>query len=207
MPGVNPNGGGHGFGGGGGGGLGVGGGKGKATFGSPGLLTSTGGLTGANGLLLAPAYNIITQKSFIVFFDPSNFNCEENSQYSFRQEANFDRIPGEGRECSIHLIILKYRELGPIKFNINITVFKKTLDDFITTSIPVNIPIIPYAQMTKDRKNLFPDRRIHTVRLAPPNGVITGERPQASVTVFGKAGAVSITKLVMCGNADEASQM
>jgi len=61
--------------------------------------------------------------------------------------------------------------------------------------------------MTKARKNAFPDNRIHTVKIAPPYGVITGERPQPSITVTGGKGPLAITKLVMCGNADEAAQM
>ena len=116
----NPNGGGRGFPKGGGGGKPPG----TTLGGSPGLITSTGGLYGTNGLLLVPSYNIITGKAFITLIDATNFNCEENSQYTFRQEANYGNIPGEGRSCSIHLIILKYREIGSVSFNINITVFK-----------------------------------------------------------------------------------
>jgi hypothetical protein len=203
MPGGgNPNGGGRGF-------PKGGGGKppGTTLGSSPGLVTSTGGLYGTNGLLLVPSYNIITGKAFITLIDATNFNCEENSQYTFRQEANYGNIPGEGRSCSIHLIILKYREIGTVSFNINITVFNQITDSFITASIPVNIPIIPYTQMTRVRKNSFPDNRIHTVKLTPPRGVISGERPQVSITITGGKGPLSITKLVMCGNADESSQM
>ena len=205
MSGGNPNGGGGGFG---GGGSGITKPPSKPTnIGSPGLLTSTGGLTGTSGLLLAPAYNLYTGKPFIVLMDATNFNCEENSQYTYRQEANYGQMPGEGRECSIHLLILKYREIGTVSFNINITVFKKATDSFTNIVIPVNIPTIPYSLMSKARKNVFPDNRIHTVRITPPNGVVTGERPQVSYTVTGGKGSLSVTKLVMCGNADEASQM
>lgn len=196
--GVNPNGGGVGFGGG-------PHGTGKKTISSsPGLLTSTGGLFATTGYLLAPAWNNISQKPFIVVYDPSNFNCDEDAQYTYRQEANYDRIPGEGRECSIHLVILKYRELGIANFSINITVFKKLIDDFITIQIPVKIPYLPLN--TNKRKNSFPDNRIHTIRIAPSNGVVQGERPQASITYKANSGPVSVTKLVLCGNADELSQ-
>jgi len=174
--------------------------------GSPGLITSTGGLFGISGLLMAPAINQTTGRSFIVVFDPTNFSCEEQAQYTYRQEANYDKIPGEGREASIHLLILKYRELGVASFSVNITVFKKVLDDFITVQIPVNIPVIPLAKMTKSRRNNFPDGRIHTVRLEPPNGVVQGERPQVTYTINANAGPVSVTKLIMCGNADETPQ-
>ena len=199
------NGGGGGFGG--GGGSGSGGGTKSKTGSSPGLITSTGGLVGNSGLLLAPAFNTITLIPFVVLLDANNFNCEENSQYTFRQEANFEKVPGEGRSCSIHLIILKYREIGTVSFNINITVFNQMLDSFINTAIPVSIPIIPYTQMSKERKNKFPDNRIHTVKLSPPQGAVSGERPQLSITVTGGKGPLAITKIIMCGNADESSQM
>lgn len=179
-----------------------GGGSGKPS--NPSLITSTGGLVGVSGLLLTPAFNQVTGKSYIINYDPTDFNCEEDAQYTYRQEANFERNPGEGREASFHLIILKYRELGYANFSINITVFKQALDDFITYQIPVSIPRIQLT--SKSRKVSFPDNRIHTARIAPPRGVITGERPQVTFTVAGNSGPVCITKLVLCGNADEASQ-
>lgn len=194
----NPNGGGGGF-----------GGSGgyhppKSTpGGSPGLLTSTGGLFGISGLLLAPAFNSSTFKPYIIVIDPTNFNCEEAIQYTYRQEANYGKLPGEGREASIHLIILKYREIGLANFSINITVFKKLIDDFNTVQIPVSIPTIP---LKGARINKFPDGRIHTVRLSPPKGVIQGERPQVTITAAANAGPFSITKLILCGNADELAE-
>lgn len=180
-----------------------GGGSGKPS--NPSLITSTGGLIGVTGLLLTPAFNQVTNKSYIVNYDPTDFNCEENAQYSYRQEANFEKFPGEGREASIHLIILKYRELGRVNFSINITVFKQALDDFVTYQIPVSIPRLPLT--SKARKVSFPDGRIHTMKIAPViGGVITGERPQITITIAGNSGPLSITKLVLCGNADEAAQ-
>lgn len=179
------------------------GGGGSAKPSNPSLITSTGGLLGINGVLLTPAFNQITGKSYIINYESQDFNCEEDAQYSYRQEANFEKFPGEGRECSIHLIILKYRELGYVKFSINITVFKQAIDDYVNYQIPV---IIPKLKLTKARLNTFPDKRIHTLKLAPVNGVITGERPQISITYAANSGPLSITKLVMCGNADEAAQ-
>lgn len=179
-----------------------GGGSGKPS--NPSLITSTGGLLGVSGLLLTPAFNQITGKSFIVNYDPTDFNCEEDAQYTYRQESNFERNPGEGREASFHLIILKYRELDYAKFSINITVFKQSLDDFITYQIPVSIPKMPL--LSKQRKANFPDNRIHTAKITPPRGVITGERPQITITYKANSGPICITKLVLCGNADEASQ-
>lgn len=174
---------------------------------NPGLITSTGGLVGANGLLFTPYINPITGRSFISIHDITNFDTEENGEYDFRQETNYGQQSGEGRDCSIHLIILKYREIDEAEFFINITVFKKDIDDFDTVQIPVSIPVIPFTNMSKRRKQTFPDGRIHTVRITSTDSVITGERPQVSITRQANSGGFSITKLVLCGNADEIPQM
>jgi hypothetical protein len=174
---------------------------------NPGLLTSTGGLQGTSGFLLTPAFNPITNASFFIGHDPTNFNCDEAAEYDFRQECAFPNIPYyEGRDVTIHQVILKYREIGIASFNVNITVFKKAIDDFETISIPVSIPAIPLSKASKTRKNNFPDGRIHTVRLAPPKGVVQGERPQITITSIANSGPYSITKLIICGNADEVAQ-
>src|SRR6266566_4881483 len=67
---------------------------------NPGLITSTGGLLGTNGLMLTPAFNQITNSSFLLTHNSSNFNCEEDAEYDFRQEANYGQIPGEGRQAT-----------------------------------------------------------------------------------------------------------
>lgn len=177
---------------------------GGASFNNPAFLTSTGGLSGTAGILMAPAINTVTGKSVIVYFNSNDFNCEENAEYDFRQEADFGQFPAEGRSGAFHLIILKYRELGYARFNINITVFDKTLDDFNTVSIPVSIPVLPLK--TKKRQQSFPDKRIHTVRLTPPKGVFQGERPQITITRNANSGPESVTRITLCGNADEMAQ-
>ena len=174
---------------------------------NPGLITSTGGLVGANGLLFTPYINPNTNKNFLANHDITNFDTEESGEYDFRQETNYGQQSGEGRDCSIHLIILKYREIDSAEFFVNITVFKKDIDEFITVQIPVSIPVIPMNKLSKKRQLSFPDNRIHTVRITPPDGAITGERPQVSITRVANSGGVSITKLIMCGNADEVPQM
>lgn len=181
------------------------GGKGGgSSFNNPALITSTGGLSGTSGILMAPAINTMTGRSVIVYFNPNDFNCEENAEYDFRQEADYGQIPGEGRTCTIHLIILKYRELGYAKFNINITVFDRTIDDFTTISIPVSIPA--KSLKTKSRQASFPDKKIHTLYITPPNHVIQGERPQVTITRNKNSGPNSVTRLTICGNADEMVQ-
>lgn len=178
-------------------------GGGAGPINNPALITSTGGLSGTSGILMAPAVNTMTGRSVIVYFNPNDFNCEENAEYDYRQEADYGQQPGEGRTCTIHLIILKYRELGYAKFNINITVFDRTIDDFTTTSIPVSIPPKP---LTKTRQGSFPDKKIHTLYIYPPKGVIQGERPQVTTTRNKNAGPESVTRLTLCGNADELPQ-
>src|SRR5580692_6825872 len=113
-----------------------------ALGGSPGLLTSTGGLYGTQGLLLAPYYNNNTYQGYVIVFDPSNFDCEEACEYDYRQELPPEDKPQQGRNVSCHLIILKYRELGIANLSVNLTVYQKTTDTYITRSIPVNIPYV-----------------------------------------------------------------
>src|SRR5215831_15573547 len=80
--------------------------------GSPGLITSTGGLVGAGEALVTPVLNMITGRSYIIEHFSSIFDPDEPVEYDFRQEANYDRFPGEGRSASFHRIVLKYREIG-----------------------------------------------------------------------------------------------
>lgn len=174
-----------------------------STASSPGLLTSTGGLIGNSGFLITPVYNTIINKPFISVIDPTNFDCEEDAVYYFRQEANYGQFPGEGREASFHRIILKYREIGKAFFNVNLTVYHKISDTFETISIPVTVP--PISLLVSKRIN-FPDFKIHTIKLTPPKGVITGERPQLWLSRKANSGPHSVTKLVLCGNADTTSE-
>lgn len=171
---------------------------------SPGLVTSKGGLYGVNGVLFTPLYDTGTGRSFVVIHDASNFSCEEAGEYDFPQVIP-GNPPQEGRSVTCHLIILKYRELGIASFSVNVTVYTRETDSFTTVQIPVAIPILPLR--TKQRKQNFPDGKIHTVRLYPPNGeYITGERPQVSVTYNASSGPFSVTSLILCGNADETVQ-
>jgi hypothetical protein len=166
----------------------------------PSLLTSTGGLYGTYGAMLTPYYNTVNKRSYVLIHDPTNFNCEENGEYDFRQEIPVvNGMAQEGRDVSCHLIILKYREIGVAIFNVNVTVYRKLTDDFATKSIPIAI-----NNITSNRKS-FPDRRIHTRRvgLSP---VITGERPQVTLTYSANSGPWAVTSLTLCGDGDETPQ-
>lgn len=161
------------------------------------LLTSTGGLIGLFGALMTPCVDPISGLIYIITHDPTDFNCEEDAEYDYNQIVP-DQY--EGRDLTINQVVLKYRELGKASFYINITVFKKLLDDFETVQIPV---IVPFKATSKSRLKSFPDNRIHTIRIAPPKGVIQGERPQVSITRKANSGPISITKLTICGYLDE----
>jgi hypothetical protein len=149
--------------------------------------------------MMAPYLNTTNGYPYVIIYDPSNFNCEEAGEYDFRQEIPVvNQMPQEGRNVSCHLIILKYRELGVATFSVNVTVYNRLTDTFSTRSIIVNI------QFVKGRT--FPDKRIHTryIGLKP---LITGERPQVTLTFNANSGPWSVTSLTLCGNADELPQL
>lgn len=166
---------------------------------NPGLINSTGGLFGNTGLLLTPYVNIITGNCYVFVHDPNNFDCEESSEYDYPQVIPPEQAPQEGRNVSCHLIILKYREIGVCTFGINLTMYQKTKDIFTTKSFAVNIA-------NTNKRASFPDNRIHTrfIGLTP---VFTGERPYLSITRNANSGPYSVTKMILCGNADEAPQL
>jgi hypothetical protein len=170
--------------------------------GSPGLITSTGGLYGISGVLLTPVLNNTTRKSYILLMDPSNFDCEEPAEYDFPQAI--PQVQGnpyqEGCNVNCHLIKLKYRELGIATFVINVTTYQKSTDAFTSYPYIISIPPIP---LKGQRKKTFPDDRIHTLFI-PIN--VPGERPQVTINSDGDAGPYSITSLTLCGLADEMPQ-
>lgn len=174
----------------------------KPLGGSPGLLTSTGGLYGVNGVLLTPVFNNISGKSYILLMDPSNFNCEENAEYDFPQgiPAVQNNPFQDGCNVNCHLIKLKYREIGIAQFTINVTTFNRDIGDFQSFPYIVNIPNIP---LTGKRKAKFPDQRIHTIFIPID---VPGERPQVTLNSVGGSGAYSIISLNLCGFADELPQ-
>lgn len=169
------------------------------------LITSTGGITGSASMLMTPAINPNTGAILIITEDPTNFNCEENAEYDFKEEVDYVSAgSGEGYNCTIHEILVKYRELGIASCSINITMYIRDIDEFRTTQIPLVIPIVTINKMSAKRKKTFPDGKIHTVRLFPTGGVsIHGERPRTSITVGKNAGPVSVTKIILRCNADE----
>lgn len=78
--------------------------------GSPGAITSTGGLFGVGPILAYPVFDVIQQTSYIAILDVTNFNCEEPAFYFFRIE---DIV--EGHKPTIRRIRIRYRDLGICK--------------------------------------------------------------------------------------------
>lgn len=167
--------------------------------GSPGLLTSTGGLYATSGLLLIPITNTITGRNGIIIVDSNNFDCEEDCEYNTREEAPEGQ---QGRSLQCNLIILKYRELGQAKFTIRISGYSKVTDSFISKDIIVQIPD-PNIKYAKQRFQNFPDGKIHTRRIS---FTLEVERPQIKLIRKADSGPLSVTMQVLCGNADESGQ-
>jgi hypothetical protein len=164
---------------------------GKSTIqGSPGLLTSTGGLFGSSYFLLMPLFDSVFDKTYLAFIDPSNFDTEEDCFYTFRQE---DVMPG--RKVSVHMLIVTYREIGKCTFTIGVQSYIAETDSFKVSSRQV--VITPRL----NSKNTFPNNKLKTRRVNID--VIAGERPQVFVSRKANSGPLSITRVMMAGHADE----
>lgn len=170
---------------------------------SPGLLTSTGGLVGASSLLVAPCISALSGATLVTIFDPTNFDTEESAEYDFPQETMYGEFNGECKFASINKVKVKYRELGIASCSINITVYLPKIDDFKTVQMPLKIP---HIKLSKARQQTFPDGKLHTVTLHPVPGVITGERPQVTITRNAKSGPLSITRVILYGDADNTDE-
>jgi len=186
----------------GGGGGYVGGGGTKTTSGtiggSPGLLTSTGGLTGLLGACYQPFFNPQTRAYYLALIDPTNFDTEEDGFYNFPEP---DAPNGVGRVVTIHRVVMTYREIDKAKFNFGIETYLADIDDFVQVTVPI---VIAPPNGNKKRALSFPDGKIHTKRFGI---VATGERPQPFTQRLANSGAYSIIKVVLCGNADEQDQI
>ncbi|HXB10432.1 MAG TPA: hypothetical protein VNZ45_00480 [Bacteroidia bacterium] len=164
---------------------------GKSTIkGSPGLITSTGGLAGISFSLLMPVFDSIFEKTYLAGIDPSNFNSEEACFYTFRQEDVMIN-----RKVSVHLLFVTYREIDVATFTIGVRVYVRDTDSFKTSSRVVTIK-------PKDgRKVKFPSNTLRTMKVGID--VLAGERPQVFYNRLPNSGALSITRVMMVGKADE----
>src|SRR3974390_1493597 len=167
-----------------------GGGGGKtAIHGSPGLVTSTGGLIGAGFDLLMPSIDFITGKTTLELINADDNNCEEEAFYLFKQE---DVMPS--RVISVHKLIVLYKELGAAKFIVGVQVYLRQPNKFYQKSVEVAITD------RQDRKASFPDKKL---RELPVDLVIEGERPQVFIRRKANSGPLCITRVHMIGKADQ----
>lgn len=155
--------------------------------GSPGLITSTGGLFGDTGLLLVPFFDVKLGKNYLANWDSSNFDTEEDCTYFFKME-DLD----VGRNIAIHKAVLVYRDIGRCRLTVGVTSYLATDDKYNTKS------------QTKFIGHKTPDLKLHTQDF---NFVITGERPQLFVSRKANDGPFSAVSLTMVGHADEKEQL
>jgi hypothetical protein len=161
--------------------------------GSPGLLTSSGGLFGSGYQLLMPMFDGIFNKVYFALIDPSNSDTEEAAFYTYRQE---DVMPN--RSVSVHLLIITYRELGPATFTVGVQTYIEEEDSYKTSSRIVKIAPRPAK---KGKPSTFPDKLLHTKKVNIE--VISGQRPQPFWSRLANSGPVAITRMMMVGHADE----
>lgn len=163
---------------------------GKTTIkGSPGLLTSTGGLFGSDYKLLMPLFDETFDKTYLALIDADNNDCEEEAFYLFKQE---DVMPS--RVVSVHKLIVVYKELGPARFTIGVQVYIRKTNKFYQQSKLLKIT------NRNDKDAPFPDGKL---RELPVDLVIEGERPQVFIRRKANSGPLAITRIHMIGHADE----
>lgn len=164
--------------------------KGKTTIkGSPGLLTSTGGLFGSNYKLLLPVFDAVLNRTFLAIIDPANNDSETEAFYIFKQE---DVMPS--RVVSVHKLVIMYRELGAAKFSVGVQVYIRKANKFYQKSVLCQI------KKRIDPQVPFPDGKL---RELPVDLVIEGERPQVFIRRDANSGPLAITRVHMIGHADE----
>lgn len=160
--------------------------------GSPGLITSTGGLYGSKFALLIPWYDTKNKNISLNVIDSDNFNCEEDAFYYFMQPD-----VSIAKAVTVHQVAIIYREIGPASFFIGVIVYIRRTDTFVFKEVPVLI--------TNDSPNIdmvnfpFPDGKLHTRYV---DIRIDGERPQAYIKRFADSGPLAITSVTLAGHAD-----
>jgi hypothetical protein len=161
--------------------------KGVNPGGSPGLLTSTGGLFGLTGALYVPFFDSLNNIYHAVLLDSNDFNCEEDAFYYFKvEDVNI------GRSCDIHKLVVVYRNLGIGKVTFGVGIYqpqaKTDALKFVTKTV------------TKSLGNISANKKLYTQNF---DLVISGERPQAFFTRKANDGPISIVSVVMVGDAGE----
>jgi|SRR5580765_597010 len=173
---------------------------GKSTIkGSPGLLTSTGGLNGTNFQLLMPLTDLTFGKTYLAFIDPNNNDTEEACFYTFKAEDVM-----VNRQVSVHKVVITYREIGAAIFTVGVQAYIENKDYFktVTARVKIGPPNIvdKKFRLIKD----FPDGKLHTKKVSL---MIDGERPQLFISRNPGSGPLCITRMLMCGHADQKDQI
>lgn len=160
--------------------------------GSPGLITSTGGLYGDEFALLVPFYDSKNRNTSLNVFDSTNFNTEEDAFYYFPCP---DINPG--RAVTVHQVAIIYRELGLAKFSVGVIVYIRRTDTF--KFIEKELEIKNISPRINDVNFAFPDEKLHTVYA---NLKIDGERPQVYIRRKIDDGPLSIVEVCIAGHKD-----
>jgi hypothetical protein len=160
--------------------------KGKNPGGSPGLLTSTGGLFGLTGALFAPFLNTDSDTNYALLFDPSDFNCEEDAFYDFKVED-----VNVGCSCTIHKLVVIYRNIGLVEVTFGVRVYQP---------LAVGNKKFVTAKQTKVIGTKKPNFKLYTENF---NVEASGERPQAFMFRKANKGPLSVVSVVMVGDAQE----
>ncbi len=155
----------------------------------PGLITSTGGLYGQNNVLMAPYYHTLTGRFCFLYYDPNDFNCEDDCTYYFRMED-----VQAGRAIDVHKVYFQYRDLGAVKFTTTVTA---TQYDKATKTEKINTQSVSVTWGKGDGKihSYFVDLKV------------VGERPQLSVFRAANAGPLSFIRGLLIGHSDEGQQL
>jgi hypothetical protein len=165
-------------------------GGGKAAASNISLLTSTGGLFGTAFVLITPFLNVQSGNYGFLITDPTDFNCEEDCVYNFRQEDK------PGRVIDVHKVYLQYRDLGKVSFLATMTATQYNRDTNKET-IDTDSKLVTVG-------NTKPDKKIHSYFV---DLKVQGERPQLSITRKAGKGPLSIVTAMMIGNANEENQL
>lgn len=157
--------------------------KSKVRGGSPGLLTSTGGIFGTNFVVIAPIIDSVRGTGLYFTWNPFDFNSEEDTTYVFRQEEM-----QHARQVTIHKIVVTYRNLGKVKVTFSLSAYSNVNETFF--SVPKTLVL----------GSIQADRKLYTKKI---DLLINGERPYLTITRKANAGPLALTKVTLVGNANE----
>lgn len=170
--------------------------KGNSPIGSsPGLLSSTGGLFGSDGLLLCPLVDNFSNAFYLGVWDPAIFDTEEDCIYNFPQE----NVKLNYAVSSYKLIVI-YRNIGKVTVTFNLSGFRKGLTTYQNNIAQIQQGTYKTLSKTMILGNNPPDNLLYTIDF---NIVNPGERPQVSILRKANKGPLSIVSVTLYGNADE----